>query len=495
MIINTINCSLTDFACDALIINLFEGVTMPGGGTGAVDRAVNGLISRTINKENFSGKLAETLILRNCKGIKSDTIVVVGLGKQADFGIDQMIKASSAAARECEKINAKKIGTILHGSGIGGFSHYESAKSLTIGSLLGLYRFDKHKTKEKSDNKVEEITIVEIDGTKISDIEKGISTGSIIGEAVNKSRDLSNEPSNYLNPKTLADFASDIAKKYNLSCTILDRESIEEKGMGLVSAVSRGSSDEPYFIDIRYTSPNAKKTVAIVGKGVTFDTGGYSLKTADKMYGMKDDMSGAAAVLCAMEAVGKAKPLVNVIAIVPAVTNEIGNKSIHPGDVFTSLSGQTVEINNTDAEGRLILADALTYAAREGADELIDIATLTGACIIALGRGISGIIGNDSKLVNDLIRCGAKCCEIFWQLPLYEDYISLLKSETADFINAPGQEGGAITAGLFISQFVENKTWAHLDLSSIETKTETLTSRVGSTGVGTGTLVSYLLDI
>jgi len=265
--------------------------------------------------------------------------------------------------------------------------------------------------------------------------------------------------------------------------------------MGLLSAVSRGASREPRFIELRYAAPQGRKTVAIAGKGITFDTGGYSLKTAESMAKMKDDMAGAAAVLATMRAVGRVKPDVNVIALIPATENAIGDNAIHPSDVFTSLSGKTVEVNNTDAEGRLILADAVAYAAKLGVDEIIDLATLTGACVVALGREMSGVFGNDQALVDRLLSASRTCGEQLWQLPLFADYKESLKSDVADLKNTGGSEGAAINGALFIESFTNGTPWAHLDLSSAVVEKDTHLARKGATGVGVGTLIEYLLEM
>jgi leucyl aminopeptidase len=280
-----------------------------------------------------------------------------------------------------------------------------------------------------------------------------------------------------------------------MECNVKDRKEIEVAGMGLLAAVARGASVEPRFIEIKYKSPNASKTIAIIGKGITFDSGGYSLKSSDHMCGMKNDMSGAAAVLAAMRAIGKLKPNVNIFALIPATENMIGGKAIHPGDVFTSYSGKTVEVNNTDAEGRLILSDAVGYAVKQGVDEIIDLATLTGACVVALGRDIAGIFGNNQELVSRLIKFGESCGEQLWQLPLHSEYKDEIKSIVADLKNAGSREGGAINGALFIESFVENIPWAHIDLSSAVAEKDTHLAKKGATGVGTGTLIEYLLGI
>jgi len=485
--------SLTEEPCDVLIVNLFEGVTQPGGGTGAVDSALGGAISQAVTEEEFAGHLGDVLVLRPCGRIPAAKVLVVGLGTRADFGRLQVMRAAGAAARKCVELRARIVGSILHGAGVGGLETTECAKATILGTILGAYQHTRLKTQDVKANPVREFRIVELDRQKLDSIRQGIDAARVVGEAVTLARDLANEPSNVVTPSYLARLAGEIAAETGMECRVWDRAGIEEAGMGLLAAVARGASEEPRFIEMVYKSPEAGKTVAIVGKGITFDTGGYSLKSMDYMYGMKDDMSGAANVLAAMRAVGRARPKVNVIALIPATENAIGDRAIHPGDVFRSYAGKTVEINNTDAEGRLLIGDAVAYAAKLGVDEIIDQATLTGACVTALGRDIAGVFGNDQGLVDRIIAASARCGEQLWQLPLHKEYGKELKSEIADLKNTSGREGAAINGALFIESFVNDVPWVHMDLSSAAISENTHLCTKGGTGVGTGTLVEYLL--
>ncbi|MGB9620063.1 MAG: leucyl aminopeptidase family protein, partial [Armatimonadota bacterium] len=359
--------SLVEQPCDVLIVNLFEGVKAPGGGTGAVDKALGGLISTAIRDEEFEAHLGQTLLLRACDRIPASKVLVVGLGKSRDFGIAEVMRAAASAARECVRLRAHKVASILHGAGIGGLPVYECARALILGTILGTYQHTRLKTENVRPNPIQTFDIVEISAEKLDEIRRGIGRAEVIGDALVFARDLANEPSNIVTPSYLASVSENIAREGGLRCRILNRQQIEEAGMGLLAAVARGSAQEPRFIELRYESPDASRTVALVGKGITFDSGGYSLKNQDSMQSMKDDMSGAGAVLAAIRAVARLKPRVNVIAVIPATENMIGGSAIHPGDVFRSLSGKTVEVVNTDAEGRLILADAITYAKNQGA--------------------------------------------------------------------------------------------------------------------------------
>jgi leucyl aminopeptidase len=491
---NVVHGSLTGQPSDVLIVNLFEGVKAPGGGTGAVDRALDGAITSLIEDGDFEGKLGETIVVRGCKGIPGKRVMLVGLGKSQDFGVPQVMRAAAAAARKSHELKARTVAGILHGAGIAGLPAFDCAKAVVQGTILGAYEYTRLKTQDVK-AQIETFSIVEMASEKISEIERGARVGEVVGEAVAWARDLINGPSNYVDPSYLAGVARELADQFGFECRVRDRKEIEESGMGLVAAVSRGSSVEPRFIELKYDAPGASKTVAIVGKGVTFDAGGYSLKSSESMYGMKDDMAGAAAVLAAMRGVGKLKPNVSVLALVPAVENLIGATAIHPGDVFKSYGGKTVEINNTDAEGRLILADAVAYAREQNVDEIIDLATLTGACVVALGRGISGILSTSDKLAENLIDAGKVNGEDLWRLPLYDDYKEYLKSDVADLKNTGSREGGAINGALFIREFVGDIGWAHIDLSAAVADKDIDLARKGATGAGTGALIGYLMSL
>ncbi|MEN6357187.1 MAG: leucyl aminopeptidase [Armatimonadota bacterium] len=485
--------SLQDQQSDIVIVNLFEGVKHPGGGTGAVDQALHGAISDAIRDEEFDGNLGDTLVIRTLGTIPAKYVIVVGLGKNADFDLLKAMRASARAARKCRELRAKTVSSILHGAGIGGLPVEDCARAVTLGAIFGTYEYTDLKTEKVKENPIEQFNIVELSGDKLDSIASGIAKAQVVGDEVIFARDLANAPSNIVTPAYLADLAERIAGETGLECRVMDRAAIESAGMGLLAAVARGSKVEPRFIELRYCSEKPSKTVAIVGKGITFDSGGYSLKPSEYMYGMKDDMSGAAAVLAAMQAVGREKPGLNVIGLIPATENMIGPAAIHPGDVFTSYSGKSVEVNNTDAEGRLILADAVAYADKLGVDEIIDVATLTGACVVALGRELNGVFGTDDAMVDKLINAGRSCGEIMWRLPLYDDYKENLKSDVADLKNTGSREGGAISAALFIKSFVGETAWAHIDLSASSVEKDTDLARKGSTGSGAGTLVEYLL--
>lgn len=486
--------SLTETPCDALIVNLFEGIKQPGGATGAVDGALGGAISSQIEEEEFKGKLGECMVVRPCAEFPARKVIVVGLGKSEDFGPLEVMKAAGSAVRKCKELKAAKVASILHGAGIAGLPAFDCARATALGTILGAYEFIRWKTEDVTENPVESFEIVDHSADKIAEIESGIERAQLIGDAVLFARDLVNEPSNVVTPTYLADLAQTIAEETGMNLKVMDRKKFEAAGMGLYAAVAKGAVVEPKFIELRYNHPDATKTIALIGKGITYDTGGHSLKGTDSMVNMKDDMSGAAAVLAAMKVAGNIKPKVNILALIPATENAISATAIHPGDVVKSFSGKTVEISNTDAEGRLTLGDAVAYANAAGVDEIIDLATLTGACVTSLGRELSGIFGTDQELVDKLIAAGKSCGEVMWQLPLYTDYKEHLKSDVADLRNSEKGGPGAILGALFIHAFLGETPWAHIDLSSTITDKDLPLAKKGAVGMGAGTLVEYLMS-
>ncbi|MCC6483647.1 MAG: leucyl aminopeptidase [Armatimonadetes bacterium] len=484
--------SVTEHACDALIVNLFEGVTTPGGATGAVDKALGGLISQLIAQEKFEGKLGKTLLIHSQGKIPAARVVLVGLGKSQDFTLEAVRRASAAAIRKAREARAASVSSISHGARIGGLEPASAAQATVEGALIASYEFTKYKS--KPDNAaIESFTLISNDPAEVEKLERGARKGQIVAEAVNEARDLINTPASDVYPEMLAGYAEALAHEAGLGARVLDREECERMGMGAFLAVAKGSERPPRFIVLKHTVEGAKKTVAIVGKGVTFDTGGYCIKTAESMFTMKDDMSGAAAVLAAMRAVGRLKPGVNVMGIVAATENMISGSAYRPGDVVRAMNGKTIEIENTDAEGRVTLSDALSYAASEGADEIIDLATLTGACVVALGRRISGLFCNNDALRARLMEASDTSGDLLWDMPLLADYFEQIESKVADMKNTGGREAGATTAALLLQEFVDAKPWAHIDIAgpAFVSKDNGLVS-YGGTGAGVRLLIEYL---
>lgn len=497
---------ISKFQADALIINLFEGVTAPSGGTGAVDQALAGIVSQELKNQakSFKGKLGETLVLPTYGKIPAKYVIIVGLGKSDDLKSTCLRKASAAAIKACLKLKLKTAGTLLHGAGIGGFDAKAATRLLGEGSLLGSYQFTKRKGVKASDEnnegayEFEALTIVEQDAEKLADIQDGLRWADIIASNVNLARDWVNDSPNNVTPTFLKEQAERIP---GLACKVLDFAQIKKLGMGAFELVAQGSDEPAFLIHLSYRpKAQAKKKVALVGKGITFDSGGLSLKPAGSMETMKMDMAGAAAVIATMKAIAELSDLpVQVDAFVPTCENMPSGGSSKPGDVVTAMSGKTIEVNNTDAEGRLILCDALTYAQKEvDPDEILDLATLTGACIVALGKAAAGIMGTCDDLIDRVREAGEPAGEKLWPLPLYDEYKSFLKSDIADMINSGAKgEAGSSAGGMFLKEFIDkDRAWAHIDIAGPAWLTsEQPEIPKGGTGYGVRTLLYYLYDL
>jgi leucyl aminopeptidase len=486
---------ITCIEADAIVVNLFEGVEIPGGATGAVDKALDGAITKLIAQGEIKGKLNEISVIHSLGKLPARIVAVAGLGKQSDFTVDRIRSIVAEFCRALRKLNCRQIATIIHGGGVGGIEPEIASQAITEGSLLGLYRFRKHITKEPENQDIEKLLIVERDAAKLPSLEQGYKKGKIIAEATNLARDLINEPANYMTPDDMAKSAQELAKTYGLGLTILDRGDMEKEGMGALLGVARGSQQPPKFIILSYKGDTtSSSTLGFVGKAITFDSGGLDIKSSEAMAEMKGDMSGGAAVMAALSAIAQLKPKINVTVIVAATENLPGGNALKPGDVLRAVSGKTIEVVNTDAEGRLTLADALGYAVKQGLSPLVDVATLTGACHVALGDICSGIFGNSQELVDKVIKAGAEAGERLWQMPMYEEYKEQNKSEVADIKNSGGRWGGAITAAQFLAEFVDDIPWTHIDIAgTARSEKEHGYTVKGATGVSVRTLVNFAL--
>ena len=481
-------------SADAVVVNLFEGVSSPGGGTGAVDQAMGGAISQLIAAGDIRGKLGEFTIIHALGKVASPRIIVAGLGKQSDFSLDKIRSLSGDLARYLRRHRLKNVALITHGAGIGGLDAEDCAAAIAEGTALGLYRFLRHK-KADDEGDLENLTIVEHDAAKLAALQKGVDRGLILAEATNFCRDLANEPSNYLTPTELADRAKAIADKTGLECEVHGPDWLREKGMGGVLGVAKGSEEEPRFIVMRYKGAGDARPVALVGKGITFDTGGISIKPAAGMEEMKGDMAGGASVIAAMSAIARLRPNVNVVGIVPATENMPGGAAIKPGDVLVTMKGKTIEVINTDAEGRLILSDGLAFAVEEGATAIIDIATLTGAISVALGNIAMGAMTNDEALYGRVKQAADAAGEKIWELPMWDEYKDQIKSEVADMKNTGGRGAGSITAAMLLREFVDDTPWVHLDIAGVDTYDREKGVIVkGASGIPVRTLVHFVLQ-
>ncbi len=459
---------ISAFTADAIVVNLFEGVDVPAGGTGAVDAAMGGAVKELIAAGDIRGKWGEFTLVHSMGRVPSPRVIVAGLGKSSDFDIDKVRSLSGDLARFLRRNRIKDAAVITHGAEIAGLEAEDCAAAIAEGTVMGLYRFMRHKKPPEDDFDVQSLTLVEHDAAKVESLERGVDRGRILAEAANFCRDLANEPSNYLTPTEMADRAKDLAADTGLECEIFGPGWMSEKGMGGVLGVAAGSSQEPRFIVLRYNGGGDAKPLALVGKGITFDTGGISIKPAAGMEEMKGDMSGGASVIAAMGAIARLKPSTNVVGIVPATENMPGGSAIKPGDVLKTMSGKTIEVINTDAEGRLILSDGLAFAREQDAMAIVDIATLTGAISVALGNVAMGAMGNDSGLMDRIKKAASGAGEKVWELPMYDEYKDQIKSDVADMKNVGGRGAGSITAAMLLKEFVDDTPWVHLDIAGVD---------------------------
>jgi leucyl aminopeptidase len=494
MEIKVIAGDITKTEAGAIILGLFEGVKRPAGELAVVDKALGGAVSQLISQGEIKGKLREVTIIHSLGKLPAAKVVVAGLGRKEDLSLEQVRMAVGEACRLLQQRGVGDAATIALGAvriALDG-----AAQAVTEGALLGAYSFRRHMTEKAEHGELKRLTIV-ADKTKLPLLKKGSDKGRILAEATKLARDMVNEPANYMTPSSMAKVATDLAKTYRLELEVLEREQMRKLEMGALLGVTQGSRQPPKFIILRYKGgASAKVDLALVGKGVTFDAGGISLKSAEGMIEMKDDMAGGAAVMAALSAIAQLKLRLNVAALIPCTENLPSGEALKPGDVLTAMNGKTIEVISTDAEGRLVLADALSYAAKLGARRIVDVATLTGACHIALGNDCSGVFGNNQELVDKLIAASAVAGELMWQLPMYEQAKEQSKSEVADIKNVGGRWGGAITAAHFLAEFVGDTPWVHLDIAgtSLAEKERGYTVK-GATGVAVRTLANLALSL
>ncbi len=497
MEVKVVSGDITKLPLGAIIVNLFEGVKSPSGATGAVDRALGGVIAQLIAEGEIKGKLNEITLIHSLGKIEPARIVVAGLGQEKDLDLRRIRGVAAEACRFLRKAGVERVGTIAHGAGTGGIDSEKAAQAVAEGAILGLYTFRKHQTKEPEQGEIKELLIVERDESKLPQMEQGCTRGKVLAEATNLARDMANEPANYMTPTDMAEVAKKVAQDYGLECQVMEREEMEQLGMGALLGVAQGSRQPPKLIILSYKGDDrSKSALGFIGKGITFDSGGISIKPSEGMGEMKGDMAGGATVIAAMCALGQLKPKINVTAVIPAAENLPSGTALKPGDILRAMNGKSIEIVSTDAEGRLILADALSYARKSGLSPMVDVATLTGACRIALGDFCSGAFGNDQEIIAKVIKAGEEAGEYIWQMPMYEEYKELNKSDVADIKNTGKRWGGAISAAQFLAEFAEDTPWVHLDIAGTSQSEKDKDFLVkGATGVGVRTLVNLALAL
>jgi leucyl aminopeptidase len=469
-----------DFTAEMLAVGLFKGQTPEGLGDAAAE---------VVSSGDFTGKEGETVLLYGQEGLGTPRLLLIGLGKRERFDLERLRRVSGTVARRARTLMLREAGLSLPVPP--GAALREAAQAAAEGARLGLYRFDRHKSGAEHPE-LETFHLVS-DKVDLGQITEAAEIGQKAARGAALARDLANEPSNVATPEYLAQKAREIAERHGMEVTVLNRAGIEEEGFTGLATVGRSAANEPRFIVLEHRRGGEAPPVVLVGKAVTFDSGGISIKPSAGMENMKFDMSGGAAVLGAMEAVGALGLALNVVALVPATENLPGGDAFKPGDVLTMHSGKTVEIVTTDAEGRLILADALSYARRYEPSAVVDCATLTGACHVALGDHASGLMGNDEDLIAEIQTAGEASGERAWPLPLFDEYTEQIRGDVADIKNSGGRYGGALTAGAFLKEFADYP-WAHLDVAGTAygKKGNAYTPK-GATGAPARLLVEFLL--
>jgi len=484
----------TEARADVLVLGRHADGGRPPAEIAAVDRALDGLLSRALASEKFEGKPGQISYLHTAGKLPADRVLVVGLGPRGKGRGDAepVRRAASAAVRRARDLGAGTVSVYMPPDRL---SPRERAQAVVEGALLGTYRFDKY-LKEKNGKVIRALTVLEPDRRGATAGRDGLRLGRIWADATCVARDLVNEPANVVTPGFLARRATEIAEEGRLGVKVLERAECAQMGMGAYVGVAQGSEEPPKFIHLTYVPKGrARRRVVIIGKGITFDSGGLDLKSADGMLRMKDDMAGAAAVLGLFHALPRLKPPVEVHGLIAATENMPSGTAQRPGDIVRAMNGLTVEIGNTDAEGRLTLADALSYAVKHiEPDEMIDMATLTGAVVIALGQGISGMMASDDGLAARVLAAADSAGERVWRLPLHDEYRDGLKSDVADLNNISSQRGaGSIVAALFMREFTSGVPWAHLDIAGTAfTERELPLGPKGATGVTVRTLLGYV---
>ena len=493
--------TLTRVKADIVAYLVFEDVKMFKQQVQNLTKAVSGIATQ-IDASNFRGKEQETLFLYPEK-ISTKRLLLVGLGKSQKLTLEQLRRCAATATRAANKQKAKSLALVEPDARIVetlksdfGDSMWENiGLALGEGAALSLYRFDKYISKDNSNAaKLKQLSLVSEDARRTKSIGAGLKLARILCESTYLARDLENAPGNEIHPQSLANQATHLGRKHSFKVTAFDQRKIKRLGMGGLLGVSQGSDKPPRFI-IMELNPGKRQlpTIVLVGKGVTFDSGGISIKPAANMAEMKMDMSGAAAVIGTMQAAARLKLPLHIVGLVPATENLLGGSAVKPGDILRHYNGKTSEVDNTDAEGRLILADALSYAEKYKPDIVIDLATLTRACVVALRHLATGMMGNDQQMMDRLKESGERTYERVWQLPMFDEYEKLIKSDIADVKNVGGRWAGAITAAMFLKKFIGNYRWVHLDIAGtaiMEAPLDYIPK--GGSGVGVRLLTDFL---
>lgn len=476
-----------------IVVTVYEEAKKPLGAAALADKALGGVITGLLDNKEIKGKPGEITLIHSLGKLTAAKVAVVGLGKKDELTLDRIRGTAAEMARFFRARGINDAATVVFGNGVKNSDASGAVQAMTEGILLGLYSFRKHITKEP-ESEIKRVTII-VDTNSLNTLERARRKGEILAQATIMARDMANEPSNFMTPTDMAKAAAGLAKTHSMELTVLEREQMEAMGMGAMLGVAKGSDEPPKFITLTYRGRNSKDIdIALIGKGVTFDSGGISIKPSEGMGEMKGDMAGGAAIMGAISAIAQLKPRINVLAITAATENLPSGHAIKPGDILTSMNGKTIEIISTDAEGRLTLADALAYAVKLGAKRIVDVATLTGSMRVALGNICTGSFSNNKELENSIIAAGAQAGERFWAMPMFSDYKDQNKSEVADLQNTGGRYAGSITAAQFVGEFAGDTPWVHLDIAgtSMSDKERGINIK-GATGVPVRTLVNLVI--
>jgi leucyl aminopeptidase len=493
---------VTAVTSEAIVVNLFEGVDDPGGATEAVDDATDGAVQALVDRGDFEGGLEETATVYP-DDAPFDRVVLVGLGEADDLTLDRVRRAAAAAAREARGLDVASFHTIVHGAGAGGLGKEAAAQAVAEGSALALYEFDRYESEDDEDDAgadLEEVVVVERSESSLEAVEAGVDRGQVVAESTNYTRDLATTSGDDADPAEFARRARELAAETDLTVDVLDEAALEDGGFGGILGVARGSAREPRLVRLEHDPGGEAPTVVLAGKGVTFDTGGISIKPSSGMDDMRYDKSAACTVYGVLRAAALLDVDVHVVGLTPWAENMPGGAAIKPGDVLDPYGGTTIEVLNTDAEGRLLLADTLAYADELDPDAVVDLATLTGSIGVALGDQASGLMGTDEDLMEAIEEAAEATRERVWRLPFYDEYDEQLASDVADVQNVGGKKAGAITAGKFLDRHTGDYPWAHLDIAGTAFQTgggpeyNPAYSPADATGAGVRLLVRLLRD-
>jgi leucyl aminopeptidase len=496
--IQAVKTELAKIKTDLLAVGIPEQKTLSGT-VKSLDKKLNGAIANLIKLGDFKGKEKTSALLYTQGKISASRVLLVGLGKPDKMDAGVLRQAAATASYKAVEAKAKKLCVCLHDQ-VKGMKPVDAAQAMTEGLYFGVYRYDEYLTGDDTKRKIDamDIRIADSSETFVLAAKKGIAAGRVTGQCQTLARTLANRPANAVTPQKLAEEAQKMARQTGLRCTVFNDKQLAAKKMGGIMAVGQGSANKPRLIILDYKPAKGSKTaptIGLVGKAITFDSGGISIKPGEGMQDMKFDKSGGIAVLGAMQAIAKLKPRVRVIGLIPSAENMPSGFAYRPGDIVTTYSGKTVEIQNTDAEGRMILCDAIAYAEELGCQTVVDVATLTGACVVALGQKRAGVMGNDEKLVERLKEAAKKTGERIWHLPCDDEFVEAMKSKIADLKNTGGRWGGACTAAAFLSQFIKKAKWAHLDIAGVGVWGADESSAPGSVGFGVRLLTAFVMNL